>query len=136
LDTDKTKELRLALSNLPTAYPDIDLFFKLCPHLSESQAKSLRDSADDFTLFAVPSPWNINNALILLFCAGFKRDEEDDEDDEEDCYEEEEDDCRYDPPRISIIDQVNMTRVESYYSKPFELNALFVKEAIDWQKSR
>jgi len=135
LNTDKTNELRLALSTLPITGPDIDLFYKLCPHLSESQAENLYDSTENFTLFAVPDPGNPNIVIIILLCAGYDSEEEeiDDKEEGDDSEVMEEDDDGYAPPRISIIDKIDITKDESYYSAAFELNALFVKEAIEWQ---
>lgn len=129
-------ELKSALKSLPVANPNIDLFYKLCPHLSESQVKRLHDSAEDFTLFAVPSPWNTNKVLILLHCAEVNKEEEEDDDEkdvEDYCEEEEDDDNCYDPPRVCIIDRIETAKAESYHSDAFKLDTLFVREAIDWQ---
>ena len=131
LNTDKTNELRLALSTLPVTGPDIDLFYKLCPHLNESQIQEIICGEENaYTIFAIPNPEDASMVLILNFLSGGSSDEEDVEISKDDDDYSDDD---YDPPIISCMDRLDITKNDSYFSIEFGLNAFFVKEAIDWQ---
>lgn len=127
LDIEKTDGFKLVFGARPFTYPNISLFRTLCPYLCEEQIKNLYYGSSRYVVFAVPDPDNANIIKILEWWTGSSSEEDKENRDDELGRDD------FSPPRIAVTDEIDLSKPDLYFLDDY---VLFVKEAIDWQKSR